>query len=90
LAPLPILATALGPLSYPSRSALGPPFPIITSFGKLPLGKLHILEVATKEIVIWEVVLGKIPLGNCHLGSRPWENTIRKLSFGKSPLEKYH
>jgi len=29
----------------------------------LPLGKLHIWNVATWEIVTWEVALGKMPLG---------------------------
>ena len=34
------------------------------TFGKLPLWKRHILEVATWEIVTWEVALWKMPLGN--------------------------
>jgi len=33
------------------------------TFGKLPLGILHIWEVATWEIVTWEVAIGKMPLG---------------------------
>ena len=33
------------------------------TFGKLPLEKLHIGEVATWEIVTLEVVFGKMPLG---------------------------
>jgi len=32
-------------------------------FGKLPLGKLHIWEVAPREIFTWKVALGKMPLG---------------------------
>ena len=56
----------------PSRSARPPPLHLRRSkltFGKVPLGKLHIWEiepswkVATWEIVSWEVTLGKMPLG---------------------------
>ena len=64
LDPQHILAAALGPLSLPSRSArphfslrrLG--WPNLT-FGKLPLQKLHIWEIANCEIVTW-VAFGKM------------------------------
>ena len=65
-----ILVTALGP--YPVlAAALGPKCSLRCSrrpnltFGKFPLGVLHIWEVVTQEIDSWEVALEKIR----------WENT---------------
>ena len=50
------------------------------TFGKLPLWKRHILEVATWEIVTWEVALWKMPLGNTkHLLFSPTFITKAKL-----------
>ena len=71
--PKSVLVAALGPSMFkPRRSAPKPQcsFPIAAcgaseslTFGKLPLGKLHIWEVATGKIDAWQVDFGKIPLG---------------------------
>jgi len=45
------------------------------TFGKLPLGKFQICEVATWEIVTWEVDVGKM---------------FFETPLGKMPLEKCH
>ena len=63
-----VLATALGPLAYSSRSARPPPYWGLRCLRRpnLTFGKLYIWEVATWEIVTWLAALGKII----------WENTL--------------
>ena len=55
LSPQPVI-----PLTHPSRIARPPLQPGLT-FRKLPLGKLHIWEVAT-----WEFAFGKVPNTNIY------------------------
>ena len=67
--PKSVLTTALGPLASSCRGARPNkprPLPLQSAapnqtFGKLPLEKLNIWEVAPLEIVTWKVALGKIP-----------------------------
>ena len=63
-APLYVLAATFGPQVHPLGSHCGLwrlRMPNLT-FGKFPLEKLHIWEVANWEIVIWEGALGKMSL----------------------------
>ena len=65
-----VLVTKVGP--YPNLDAVLAHIPCSLrrirrsnqTFGKLPLGKLNILEVTTWETVIWEVTLRKCPWKN--------------------------
>ena len=72
-APYHILAAALAPPHWSLRRLRWPN----PTFGKLPLGTLHIWEVTTWEILTWEVALGKMPLGKY---LKLWQMTLHLYS----------
>ena len=69
--PQPVLASALGTVAHPSRSAW---LPLQPAAPQRALPNLW-------EVAAWVIAhLVCCHMGNCHLGSRPWGN-----AFGKVP-----
>ena len=72
---VPVLAAELSPQVHLSSSvcpycSLGRLERPNLTFGKVPLGNLHIWEVATWNIVTWEVVLGSHSENTLHLNDK--------------------